>query len=218
MKRNYSVKSQRAFAVGDVLIVLAVVVLVAFILLPTFAPSSGNKMKGSRSSCINNLKQIGLSFRIYANDNNDLYPMAVSEADGGSKEAVERGEMFRLFQVMSNELSIPKMVTCPADDRVAATNFTNFSNSDISYFVGLDAVDTKPDMLLAGDRNIAIDDKLLAGVVSLGTNSTVAWTKAIHQDGGNIGLADGSVQQVTSSGLFQQLRKSGDDQNRIIFP
>jgi len=216
MKTEAPSQRRRALAATEVLIVVATLVLLAFILLPMLAPP--RQRHSGRISCVGNLKQVGLAFRIYANDNNDLYPMAVPEADGGAKEAVERGETFRIFQVMSNELSIPKTVICRSDDRMPATDFTDFTNSNVSYFVGLDAVNTKPDMLLSGDRNIAIDDKLLSGIVSLGTNNPVTWTKAIHNEAGNIGLADGSVQQVTMSGLFRQMQKSGDDQNRTIFP
>lgn len=218
MKSNFSVSNQKALGAIEVMIIIATIVLIGFILLPMLASPTGSKRKSKRISCVNNLKQVGLSFRIYANDNNDLYPMAVSEADGGAKEAVERREMFRIFQVMSNELSIPKTAICPADDRMASTNFINFNNSNVSYFVGLDAVDTKPDMLLSGDRNITIDDKPLSGNVTLGTNVTVAWTKSIHEHAGNIGMADGSVQQVNRQGLYQQLRISGDDENRLVFP
>ena len=217
METNYSVNRGRAFASGDAMILIATAVLIGMILLPMLARTTGCRVRGSRISCVNNLKMIGLSFRIYANDNNDRFPMDVPGSEGGAKEAAERGQLFRIFQVMSNELSIPKVVTCPADDRIPATNFANFNNADISYFVGLDAVDTKPEMILSGDRNIAINDQLLPGIYPLGTNNPVAWTKAIHKDAGNIGLADGSVQQVTTTGLFQQLKKTGDA-NRIVFP
>lgn len=218
MKQKFPVSNQKALGVIEVMIVIATIVLIGFILLPMLASPTGSKQKSKRISCVNNLKQVGLSFRIYANDNNDLYPMAVSEADGGAKEAVKRREMFRIFQVMSNELSIPKTAICPADDRMASTNFINFNNSNVSYFVGLDAVETKPDMLLSGDRNITIDDKLLTGNVNLGTNVTVAWTKSIHENAGNIGLADGSVRQVTRQELYPQWRNSSDEENRIMFP
>ncbi len=209
-------KHRRALTAVEVLVVVAVVALAIVILLPMFERHAHTR--SPRISCVGNLKQVGLAFRIYANDNNDLYPMAVLEADGGAKEAVERGEMFRIFEVMSNELSDPRVVICPADDRTAATNFSNFNNSHVSYFVGLDAVGTKPDMILSGDRNIAIDDQSLSGIVSLRTNATLAWMKSIHEHAGNIGLADGSVQQVTTPMLYQLLRNSGDGENRILFP
>lgn len=201
----------------DVLIIVATVFLMGAVVLPRFART---KCGAPRISCVNNLKQVGLSFRIYANDNNDRYPMAVPESEGGAEEAVARGDVFRIFQVMSNELSVPKTILCPADwkNRSAATNWTQLSNSNISYLVGLDAADTRPDMILSGDRDIAEGGQLLTGLVNLTTNRPVAWHRLLHQEGGNIGLADGSVQQFNDSLLRRHLAETGDTTNRVLFP
>ena len=47
-------------------------------------------------------------------------------------------DTFRHFQVMSNELSTPKILACPADTRAAANNFFRLKNQNVSYFVGLE--------------------------------------------------------------------------------
>ena len=52
-------------------------------------------------------------------------------------------DTFRHFQVMSNELSTPKILVCPADTRVAAANFVRLKNQNVSYFVGLEASDVE---------------------------------------------------------------------------
>jgi hypothetical protein len=119
---------------------------------------------------------------------------------------------------MSNEMSVPRTIICPADSRLPAMDWSSLANSNISYFVGLDAEATRPNMAVSGDRNLAIDGKLLSGVVALGTNSAVTWTRAIHRDAGNLALADGSAQQVTSPLLRQQLKNSGDATNLLVFP
>jgi hypothetical protein len=46
----------------------------------------------------------------------------------------------------------------------------------------------------------------------------VGWTKEIHQHCGNVVLADGSVQQATSSRLGDLLRASGVATNRLAIP
>jgi prepilin-type processing-associated H-X9-DG protein len=84
--------------------------------------------------------------------------------------------------------------------------------------VGVDAEDIRYNMLLSGDRNLSKDGILLSGLIELGTNSPLSWTGEMHQNAGNIGLADGSVQQVTSKMLLQQLATSGDPTNRVLFP
>jgi prepilin-type processing-associated H-X9-DG protein len=50
-------------------------------------------------------------------------------------------------------------------------------------------------------------------MVSLGTNPPVVlqWTDKMHQKNGNIAMADGSVQQLTSAKLREQCRQTGDN-------
>ena len=52
---------------------------------------------------------------MWESDNNDKYPMSISVTNGGAMEAVLNGNPMRVFQVMSNELSIPKILICPED-------------------------------------------------------------------------------------------------------
>ena len=76
-------------------------------------------------------------------------------------------------------------------------------------------------MILTGDRNIVAGPSLATtplskvnpGLFALGTNSNpgVRWSDAdLHQGQGNLGLADGSVQGVSSSKLREQLAQTGD--------
>ena len=198
-----------------VVILITVAALLAVVAVPKLSRA---KQKAERISCVCNVKKIGLAFRIWANDNDNLYPMSADNQDDSLRIDALEGRGFRVFQALSNELSVPKAVICPSDKRVAATNWTSFANENVSYFVGLDAHDTKPNMLLAGDRNLGREGKLLTGVVALGTNSPPTWTKEMHRENGNIGLADGSVQQMTTELLRQQLRNSGDATNLLVFP
>jgi hypothetical protein len=201
------------------LVTIIIVIAVLFLLGLVVTKQLGRpRAKSGRIHCLSNMKQIGLGFRIWANDCGDSYPMQVSVDLGGAQEAVVTGGVWKAFQIMSNELSVPKTTTCYLDDRVAAGDWQSLFNTNLSYFIGLDAKDTRPNMVLSGDRNLAVDGKPLSGVVALGTNSAVTWTRAIHREAGNIGLADGSVQQVTTEQLRQQLKNSGDATNRLVFP
>jgi prepilin-type processing-associated H-X9-DG protein len=130
--------------------------------------------------------------------------MAVPVGKGGTRDLAAGPTVFFHFTVMSNELSTPKILLCPADaNRVFATDFNGFGNSNISYFVGIDADDTVPQEFLAGDRNITNGSPVVNGILHLATNRPVGWTHEMHNRQGNVALADGSVQRFGNSRLNQ---------------
>ena len=135
-------------------------------------------------------------------------------------EWVEAGETWRHYLLLMNGIESPRILTCPDDTRTAASFWADVTNNQqVSYFVGMATSDTSPNMLLSGDRNIALNGKRLNGVVALGTNSPIQWTaNDIHRGEGNIGYADGSVQQFTTKKLRAALVNSGDSTNRLVFP
>src|SRR2546430_1673595 len=97
-----------AFTVVDLLIVMTVVAILVAILLPALARP---RVTNCRLNCVNNLKQIGLAFKLFAGDNGG-YPMRVSVTKGGTMELVNNGAAFVHFLAMSNELSTPKVLFC----------------------------------------------------------------------------------------------------------
>jgi prepilin-type processing-associated H-X9-DG protein len=209
--------NQSAFTLVALLVIVAVLAILAAMLLPALA---GAHDRARRIQCVNNLKQCGLAFRIWEGDNGDKLPMDVPLAKGGTKEFDTGADTFRHFQVMSNELSTPKILICPADTRSVADNFARLKNQNVSYFVGLEANDANPQRFLDGDRNIAGESEPENGILKLVPGGPVSWTTAIHNNQGNVGLADGSVQQYSSSALHEALRNSGDPTNtwRIALP
>jgi prepilin-type processing-associated H-X9-DG protein len=205
----------RAFAVSDLLASLAVLALFAGILVAQLDPAAQN---ASRLKCVNNLKQIGLGYRIFSTDHQDLFPMSLSTNRGGTKELIPDRPVYVHFQVLSNELSLPKVLVCPADEREAALDFRSLRNTNLSYFIGLDADETRPQMLLAGDRNVTNGVAPSGGILRLTRDRVAGWTGALHGGEGNVALADGSVQRVSSSRLNDQLRNSQDRANRVQLP
>jgi prepilin-type processing-associated H-X9-DG protein len=216
-----------AFTLIELLIVIVCLGIMAALLLPGLAR---HRASYCQLNCVNNLKQIGVGFRTWALDNGDKYPPQVSITNGGTMELVESGTVWPHFSVMSNELSTPKILICPeevarhpwtaATFGSAAPNCIPFcSNTNVSYFVGVDAVDTSPQMFLTGDANIGLDGlRARSGLQSLRTNSNVNWFQPRHESNGNIGLADGSVQQVNSRGLRKLLANTGVETNRLAIP
>ena len=64
------VSNDRGFALIELLLVIAIIALLAAILLPVFGMA---REMARRSSCTNNLKQIGLAFLQYAQDYDEAY-------------------------------------------------------------------------------------------------------------------------------------------------
>jgi hypothetical protein len=109
------------------------------------------KEKAQMINCVNNLKQIGLAFRIWANDNNDRYPSTVPYEQGGAMLPGGAYSQDRVFQVVSNEFSTPKILVCAGDtNRLAASNWASFTSLNLSYqYVGGTASETEPTAVLA---------------------------------------------------------------------
>lgn len=196
-----------------ILITIGLLVCVLLPALPRY------KVNAQHTQCISNLRQMGTAFRLWSSDQSPRYPMALSVTNGGSLEYVLTGQLNRHFQIMSNELSTPKLLTCPADTRRTASNFASLQNSNISYFVDLDADESNPRLFMAGDRNWQTNGVAIpACLCNLTTNDLVWWTKEIHGHSGNVTLADGAAQEYSSEQLQSALTNYGTNLIRLAFP
>jgi prepilin-type N-terminal cleavage/methylation domain-containing protein/prepilin-type processing-associated H-X9-DG protein len=216
MKPCFCHQPKRGFTLIELLVVLAVIAILAMMVYPG---GPKDKARALRIQCINNLKQNGLAFRVWAGDHGDKYPMEISETNGGAMEFLTGSNLFRQYQVVSNELSTPKVVICPADSsRMAATNFGFFNNSNVSFFINLNATNMDPQAILSGDRNLTNNTSIRNGILTLTTNRPAGWTAEIHNKVGNLLLADGSVQQVSSTGLRTAIVNTSAFTNRLLMP
>ncbi len=189
------------FTLVEMLVVIAIIALLAALLLPALTAS---EMRAKRIACESQLRQIGIGFQVFAHDHDGKYPMQVPAGDGGSREFTLSGYRvngpfyfsYRHFQPLAGALQTPAVLICPADTRLAATNFAALLNSNVSYFVSVTADYSQPMTLLAGDRNLAAP----ATLVRAAPGARLTWTAALHRFKGNVLFSDGHVEEWSDHG------------------
>ena len=171
-----------------------------------------------RISCSSNLKQIGLAFRMFANDHGERFPMQVSVVEDGTKGIPLKDLAVATFASISNELNNPKPLACPHDsERERTVDFTKLAVTNISYFVGLDASEY-PFSILAGDRNVSVSGRLTSGLVEITNPVSAAWGPRMHVNQGNVALADGSAHGLDNWLLRNILTNTCLATNRFLIP
>jgi prepilin-type N-terminal cleavage/methylation domain-containing protein len=63
--------NRRGFTLIELLVVIAIIAILAAILFPVFAKA---REKARQSSCLNNVKQLGVGLMAYAQDYDEMYP------------------------------------------------------------------------------------------------------------------------------------------------
>lgn len=91
-------------------------------------------------NCVNNLKQLGLGFRIWEGDHGDRLPFNVGTNEGGTLELTGPDKdgyvpnAYLFLRCMSNELTRPIILVCPQDKtKIPAADWAHLTGSNVSY-------------------------------------------------------------------------------------
>ncbi len=175
-------KFSKGFTLIELLVVIAIIGILAGILLPVLSRARESARK---TQCMSNVKQIGMGFIMYANENSEIFPSSTATNPA----------MASLNLLYDTYISDNKVFNCPSDTTVTAA-----TNAGMSVSTGSESFDSDESSYGYDRSHSQADDADVALLADRPPSSPDSTTSSANHNGRgqNVVYVDRHVEFVTS--------------------
>ena len=158
--------AQSAFTLIELLVVIAIIAILAAILFPVFAQA---REKARQTSCLSNLKQLGLGFEMYKQDYDGMYPInrertASDPPSSDAEETVAWPELIepyikngKVTDSQGNVLYTQGIYHCPSDQGKAGPSYS--VNAWFEYGLSESTINQPVDTVVLAEKDGRIEEE-----------------------------------------------------------